>query len=134
MDLVRRIVMRIMNRKRKNLMRHYSNKVHPFKRILPGILLFGVLILGSTMIGQTACAGEPDQLYVTGIIKSVNAGTGIVMVDVTSSACRGLRVFKADNLDKLVPLVEQRASFFINSSTCNVKETYTIITKRGIWK
>jgi hypothetical protein len=70
----------------------------------------------------------------TGIIKSVNAVTGLVTVEVVSSSCRGMRIFKADDLEKLEDYIEQNISFFIDSNKCEVKETYTIITARGLRK
>lgn len=117
-----------------SMIRYQANNGHPFRTLLPGILLYSVVFLCSAMLCQTVFANEPDHLRITGVIKSVNAGTGIVMVEVTSSACNGFRMFKADNIDKLTPFVEERTSFFINSSICNVNETYTILTARGLRK
>lgn len=75
-----------------------------------------------------------DQLRLTGTIKSVNAITGLVTVDVVSSGCLGMRTFKADDFEKLEDYLEQIISFFIDSNTCEMKETYTIITSRGLRK
>jgi hypothetical protein len=95
----------------------------------------GIFLLVLTMSGQPALAAlDHDQLQVTGVIKSVNAVTGLVTVDVTSSSCHGTRIFKADKVEKLEAYVDQRVSFFIDSDTCEVKEIYTILTARAVRK
>ena len=99
------------------------------------VLFMGIALLALAMIGQPALAADDhDQLQLTGTIKSVNAVTGLVTVDVVSSSCRGMRIFKADKLEKLEAYVDQKVSFFIDSNKCEVKETYTIITARGLRK
>lgn len=100
--------------------------------VLLAVLFMVIALIALTVISQPAYAA--DELYLTGTIKSINAGTGLVTVDVTSSSCHGMRTFKADNLDKLQAYIEQRISFFIDSNRCNVKEIHTIITERGLRK
>ena len=121
---------------KKAVTRHaMSNSSGPYNSSFYTVFFLGTILLALINVSQAALAvGEPDQLYVTGVIKSINASTGLVTVDVKSSSCHGMRIFKADNLDKLKTYVEQRVSFFIDSSICNVKETYTIITARGLRK
>ena len=115
--------------------RWHNFRSHGSHLFLVAVLFVGIIFLVLTIGARTAfAAGETDQLYVTGIIKSVNPATGLVMVDVTSSSCHGMRTFKADNLDKLQAYIQQRISFFIDSNRCNVKETYTIVTARGLRK
>jgi hypothetical protein len=97
------------------------------------VLFTSLLLLALT--GQPGLAADNhDQLQLTGTIKSVNAITGLVTVDVVSSSCSGMRIFKADKLEKLEAYVDQNISFFIDSNKCEVKETYTIITARGLRK
>ena len=99
------------------------------------VLFMGISLLALTMSGQQALAADDhDQLQLTGIIKSVNAVTGLVTVDVVSSSCSGMRVFKADKLEMLEAYVDQKVSFFVDSNKCEVKATYTIITARGLRK
>lgn len=109
-----------------------SDNSRPHSSGLLAALFMAIILLALIMSSQPAAA--VDELYLTGTIKSVNAATGIVMVDVTSSSCFGMRVFKADRIDKLEGYIDTRASFFIDSSRCNVKETYTILTARGLRK
>jgi hypothetical protein len=104
---------------------------------LHGPVLFAVLLMAITLLALTVSsqpANAVDELYLTGTIKSINASTGIVTVNVTSSSCRGMRIFKADKLEKLEEYVEQNISFFIDSDKCAVKDIYTIITARGLRK
>ena len=108
---------------------------HPHSSFLIAILFMGIILHALTMGIQPAFAADNlDQLHVTGVIKSVNAVTGLVTVDVASSSCHGMRIFKADDLEKLADYLEQNVSFFIDSSKCEVKETYAIITARGLRK
>ena len=96
------------------------------------VLFMGIFLFALTMIGQPAFA--VDELYLKGTIKSVNAVTGLVMVDVVSSSCSGMRIFKADKLEMLEAYVDQKVSFSIDSNKCEVKEIYTILTARGLRK
>jgi hypothetical protein len=99
------------------------------------VLFMGITLLALAMSGRPALAADDhDQLQLTGTIKSVNAVTGLVTVDVASSSCSGMRIFKADMLEKLEAYVDQNVSFFIDSNKCEVKATYTIITARGLRK
>jgi len=126
--------MQIMNTGKEVLRRARPNSDGLRRCGLP-VLLIAVILLASAAIVRTALAADNlDQLFVTGVIKSVNAGTGIVMVDVTSSSCHGMRIFKADKPDILEDYIEQRVSFFINSNRCEVKEVYTILVERGLRK
>jgi len=97
-------------------------------------VLFTCLLLLALTIQPGLAADYLDQLRLTGTIKGVNAVTGFVTVDVVSSSCSGMRIFKADKLDKLEAFVDQKVAFFIDSNKCDVKETYTIITERGLRK
>jgi hypothetical protein len=98
-------------------------------------LLVAVIMVALTMGGQPALATtDPEYLYITGIVKSVNAATGLVTVDVMSSSCKGMRIFKANKLDKLESYMEQKVSFFIDSERCQIKEVHAILVERGLWK
>ena len=111
------------------------NSSHPHGSGLLAVLWMGIFLLVLTVSGQPAFAAlDLDQLNLTGVIKSVNAVTGLVTVDVASSSCHGMRIFKADKVEKLEEYVDQRVSFFIDSDTCEVKEIYTILTARGLRK
>ena len=131
--LARRDVMEIRSADERTVARQSGSvSSRPHSSGLFAALFMAVILLALIMSSRPADA--VDELYLTGTIKSVNAATGIVTVDVVSSSCSGMRVFKTDRLDKLEEYIDARVSFFIDSSKCNVKETYTILTARGLRK
>lgn len=66
-----------------------------------------------------------DELYLTGIVKSIDHNTNIVVVDVKSASCRGLREFILDGPAALLdPLVGNKIDFTIDSSTCESGTKY----------
>jgi hypothetical protein len=67
-----------------------------------------------------------DELFLTGVVKSINSHTGIAIVDVKSEVCRGFRSFRADDISELEGLEGERISFFINSLTCKGDKIYTM--------
>jgi hypothetical protein len=128
----RRFVMQIMNTEKDWM---GSTSAGPHSGGLHTALLAIVILIACAVGGQPAFgADDHDQLYVTGVIKSVNAVTGIILVDVTSSSCEGMRTFKAGKPEILEDYIDQRISFFINSNRCEVREVYTILVERGIRK
>jgi hypothetical protein len=133
--LARRDVMEIRYTEKAVSRQSRLNSSRPHGSGLFAVLWMGIFLLVLTVSGRPALAADDhDQLHVTGVIKSVNVVTGLVTVDIVSSSCHGMRIFKADDLEKLDDYVEQKVSFFINSNKCEVKETYTIITARGLLK
>jgi len=97
------------------------------------VMLMGILLFALTMSGQPAFAAD-EVTYLTGIIKSVNPGTGIVYVDVlsSSSSYKGMRPFCADDLKKLEQYLDEKISFFIDNSRCRDRNMYTILVSRGV--
>jgi hypothetical protein len=67
-----------------------------------------------------------DELYLTGILRTVDANSGIVVVDVMSQSCPGLRRFKLDKITDLEGLEGKKISFSIDSSVCRRDEVYKI--------
>lgn len=65
-----------------------------------------------------------DELYLTGIVKSVDHNTKIVVVDVQSASCHGVRKFTADYPSELDESVGKIINFSIDSSTCKDNEVY----------
>jgi hypothetical protein len=65
-----------------------------------------------------------DELYLTGIVKDIDHATRIVVVDVKSSSCHGIRKFSVDDASKLDDFVNERIDFSIDSSTCKSDEVY----------
>jgi hypothetical protein len=69
-----------------------------------------------------------DELYLTGILKSVDIISGTVMVDVKSQNCYGFKRFKVDNASELRGLEGKRISFSIDSPACKGGTLYKIIS------
>jgi hypothetical protein len=65
-----------------------------------------------------------DELYLTGIVKSIDRNTRTVVVDVQSSSCHGIREFVVDAPAALDDFVGKRIDFSIDSSTCKRGEVY----------
>jgi len=127
--------MEIRNTEKAVARQSRSNSSRPNGSGFFTVICMGIVLLLLTVSGRPALAAlDYDQLQVTGVITSVNAVTGLVTVDVTSSSCQGIRTFKADKIEKLQEYVDQRVSFFIESDKCEVKEVYTILTARGLRK
>jgi hypothetical protein len=100
--------------------------------IILGMLI--LLIAGTMALSVPQQAFAEDELYLTGIVKSVNPGTGIVYVEVVSASCNGMRMFRADKLDELQKYIEQKISFFIDSDHCSADSVPVILVSRGISK
>ncbi len=83
---------------------------------------------------QTAFAEDhTDNLLLTGFIKSFDAMRGVIMVNVASEGCEGLREFRIpedakEDLD--ASLIGKRIQFYINSNTCERGKVYDIIFER----
>jgi hypothetical protein len=69
-----------------------------------------------------------DELYLSGILRTVNTNSGIVVVDVKSQSCPGVRRFNFDKSEDLEGMEGKKISFSINSSVCSSGEIYKIIT------
>jgi hypothetical protein len=87
------------------------------------------LLLG-VFLGEL-CAEE--QLFLTGIVRSIDTARGILRIEVTSQVCRGLREFAVpqaarEDLDET--LIGKRLGFYIDSSTCERGKVYTILFEK----
>jgi hypothetical protein len=81
----------------------------------------------------TFAEDHTDNLLLTGFIKSFDANRGVIMVNVTSEGCEGLREFRIpedakEDLD--ASLIGKRIQFYINSNTCERGKIYDIIFER----
>jgi hypothetical protein len=65
-----------------------------------------------------------DELFLTGIIKSIDNNTKTVVVDVQSSSCHGIRTFVVNDPDALYDLINKKIDFSIDSSNCKRGEVY----------
>ena len=86
--------------------------------LLISILAFSVLSIHSVE--------AVDELYLTGIVRTVYANSGMVTVDVKSHSCRGVRRFKFDNTLDMEGLEGKKISFSIDSSFCKAGGIYKI--------
>ncbi len=73
-----------------------------------------------------------DELYLGGILQSVNVISGTVVIDVKSQSCPGPRIFKVDNAKDLEGLKGRRISFMLDSSVCKGNAIYKIRTITGV--
>ncbi len=96
------------------------------------VLSLVIALLGLSTIDRPAYA--EDELYLTGIIKTVNQVTGVAYVEVVSSSCHGMRTFRADEPEKLGNLTGRKISFFIDSNRCRDDSVHTMLVSRGIRK
>jgi hypothetical protein len=109
----------------------------PFCRGVLGLLLGALVVLALAVCGDPACAADDlhrDNLHLTGIVKNINSATGMVYVEVVSSSCVGMRIFRADDIGKLESFLNQEISFFIDSATCKDNNVHTILVSWGIKK
>jgi hypothetical protein len=92
------------------------------------ICCFVVLIFGSLyLIGSPVYAG--DELYLTGIVKSVDVNSGTIVVDVQSQSCPGLRRFSVEDASGLQGLNKgEKVSFTIDGSACKDNAIYKIMS------
>jgi len=88
---------------------------------------FLVLALPSAvLISSPVSAG--DELYLTGILRSVDVKSGTIVMDVLSQSCPGLRRFSIENAGDLRGSEGVKFSFTINSSSCKGAEIYRIVS------
>jgi len=104
-----------------------SKKSLFFKLLAPCIIFACVFLIYPNL------SFAQENLSLTGIIKSVNAVSGIVSIQVTSENCRGLWIFKfpdyaKDDLDK--SMVGKKIQFTIDSPVCDPKKLHTIVLER----
>ncbi len=86
--------------------------------LLISIVVFSVLSIHSVE--------AVDELYLTGVIRSIDLRAGTVTVDVKSRSCKGVRRFKFDNTIDMEGLEGKKISFSIDSSVCKVGGIYKI--------
>lgn len=124
--------MQIMNTEKAAAHRAWSNSDHSQRYGLTAALLIAAVLFALAAGGRPVFAH--DELRLTGVIKTINPANGLVYVEVGSQSCRGMRIFRADNLDTLSKLLGQRISFYIDSSTCSDNKVHTIVVSRGVGK
>jgi len=90
------------------------------------ICLLVVFLLASVLLSSPASAG--DELYLTGILQSVDVKSGTIVVNVISQSCPGLKRFSVDDATGLQGLKGVKVSFSINSSSCTGSAIYKIIS------
>jgi hypothetical protein len=110
---------RILNKGEQVLYEVDMGRKKKYWMFLIWIVVFSVLSIHSSE--------SVDELFLTGIVRTVNANSGIVVVDVKSQSCPGLRSFNFKNSTDLEGLEGKKISFSIDSSVCRSGEIYKII-------
>ncbi|MGD0885950.1 MAG: hypothetical protein ABSA46_13975 [Thermodesulfovibrionales bacterium] len=101
-----------------------KSKARFFFLVFFPICLLVLFLSTSVLMISSATAG--DNLYLTGILKSVNVKGGTIVVNVISQSCPGPRTFSV-NAAGLQGLEGGKFSFSINSSSCKGNVIYKII-------
>lgn len=105
---------------------------------LIGSIPFRVLLMTIALIAMIASvqpAHAVDELFLTGVVKSIDRKSDLVTVQVTSAGCRGIRNFRSDQrLDLLENYVGKIISFYIDSSTCEDRANHVMLVSWGISK
>jgi hypothetical protein len=110
---------RILNKGKQVLCEVDMGRKKKYWMFLIWIVAFSVLSIHSSE--------AVDELFLTGIVRTVDANSRIVVVDVKSQSCPGLRRFKLDKITDLEGLEGQKVSFSIDSSVCRRDEIYKIM-------
>ena len=87
-----------------------------------------LVVFLSTLLVTSPPVSAGDELYLTGILKSVDVKSGTIVVDVLSQSCPGLRRFSVDGAAGLQGSEGVKFSFSINSSSCKGNVIYTVIS------
>lgn len=91
---------------------------------LKGMITCAFMFPGILFCTQAFAA---DGLYLCGNVQEVNAKAALVIVDVTSQSCRGLRKFKLPPAKGGATFnVDERKCFFIDSNRCKAGYIHTI--------
>jgi len=91
------------------------------------IFLLGFLVpVISSLILMSSPLIAGDELFLTGILRSVDPKSNTVVVDVLSQSCPGPRRFSVGNARVLQGREGGKVSFSINSSSCNGNVIYRI--------
>jgi hypothetical protein len=89
-------------------------------------------ILTITLLGfNLGPAYAADELFLRGIVKSVDLVKKTVVIDVKSSNCRGTRIFTIEKPLEVEALEGERIDFSIDSSTCRNDEVHSM---RSYWR
>ena len=97
-----------------------------------GVLIFVLTLLSPILSLHPGYAS--DELYLTGVVKSVDHASATVVVEVLSSSCRGTREFTVDEPDMLDDFIGKKIDFSIDSSTCESGKVYKMFPDGRKWK
>lgn len=92
------------------------------------IILFVILMLSFIRVGFAK-----DNLFLTGTVRSVDSGSGIMRVNVTSEGCTGIREFKVPEngaADIDATLIGKRVQFYIDGAICERGKVHNILSER----
>lgn len=91
------------------------------------------IIVMILMLSCVTTGFAKDYLFLTGVVRSVDSGSGILRINVTSEGCTGMREFRvpdngAGDLDG--SLIGKRMDFYIDSAICERGRVYNILSER----
>ena len=89
------------------------------------LLGFLVLVISSPVLVSSPISAV-DELYLTGILRSVDVKSNTIVVDVLSQSCPGPKRFSVSNARFLQGREGGKISFSINSSSCKDSVIYRI--------
>ena len=92
--------------------------------VLPVLL---VALIGF-MITTDVAQAEEEYMFLTGVIKSIDSGRKLVVVDVRTTGCEGVKTFSIDDLAKLWVPEGGVVKFYIDSENCPRKDKITKMT------
>lgn len=87
-----------------------------------------LVVFLSTLVLMGSLVSAADELYLNGVVQSVDVKSGTIVVDVKSQSCPGLRRFSVGNAAGLEGLEGEKVSFSINGSNCRSGAMYKIIS------
>jgi hypothetical protein len=69
-----------------------------------------------------------DELFLRGVVKSVDIVKKTITIDVTSQSCRGTRIFTVEKPLEAEALEGEWIDFSIDSSICKSDEVYSMVS------
>ncbi len=98
------------------------------------LFLFFISLLLTTVGAVSILAA--DELFLTGVVSSIDYDKKLAAVKVLSATCRGEREFSSDNPAELTEFVGKKINFSIDSSTCsnNDRTVHTMYLNGRTWR
>ncbi len=92
-----------------------------------------LLLLPALAFVHVRSVHATDDLYLAGILKSIDHDRKTVVVDVLSANCHGTREFSVDDPNELNFYLGKRIEFSIDSATCDSDTVYQLFLGGRRW-